>query len=587
MPGAFFSAITIASVLYAGAAMAANSGSFKLLSYHVVGLQGLMPASKLIATRLAPYTIANIQEDIIDKVDTYAGDPHAHKMLFSVTLSSFTIIDFGRTKWDQCSLPDNCLAPKGWIWMRVQITDGAYFDLYHLNMNAGSDDDARAARQSNWAQVTAFALKYSQGMPLIIVGDTNSLYTSDTDGASIRSTVSTLGVTDAWVSVVHGGATPALGSAALTCPFPFAMGTSQSSMVACETVDKFLVRAGSTMSVFNPTEFTNENDAFLNDSGYPFVGGPHGMVFNYLGGALITSFTARGSDRLNAISYMAGGTTVNLGGPSGDTVTLDVTEDPIVSLRLCARRMDSNQFTRVTYLEATTRAGKVAQSGTVSGDCTLMSAPAVDWGLVGFWGRSDNVEVFRLGPVWGPLPLTQPASSTSPSPSDSPSNSVAPTHKHIPVVAIALPTAVGAALLAALSIWYLLRRRRRATNLVTTRSASLLRNDPYPFATPSPSFFPSESTVPSLSTLPSTRQDKLAPHFDPPRQYFPVSTYASPSSRRTLSEYTSFNTNTESGDEIIRAVHRAGLTTQALLHSLNQMVPDRRDVATRAPPGYA
>ncbi|KAH7108034.1 Endonuclease/exonuclease/phosphatase [Auriculariales sp. MPI-PUGE-AT-0066] len=443
MPGRFFNTIVVASVLRAAVVTAASSGSFKLLSYNVAGLPDILSSSDpstntpLISARLGPYTVINVEEDFNYHAALYASDSHTYRTATSGgvpfgsglnTLSNFEIIDEDRVKWNDCNLNDgDCLTPKGFMFMRLRTSDGTYFDLYNLHMDAGSDDGDRTARKSNWAQVTAYAQAHSQGMPLIIMGDTNSRYSSDVDGTSVRTTVSTLGLTDAWVSLARGGAAPALGSTALVCPFPFASGTNQSTMVACETVDKVLVRAGSTTSVFAPTAFTNENNAFLNSSGYPLsdhyplattiswtsssslvmgdsAGGPHGDVFSDLAavsGARMTSFTVRGGDRVDAVSYVVGGTTLSHGGSGGTAVTLNVTGDPIVSLKLCTGKKDDT--TRVFYLLATTKAGKTVQAGSTTSDCVTRSAPTTSWGLVGFWGRSGD-EMDRLGPVWSATP---------------------------------------------------------------------------------------------------------------------------------------------------------------------------------------
>ncbi|KAH7106167.1 Endonuclease/exonuclease/phosphatase [Auriculariales sp. MPI-PUGE-AT-0066] len=604
----FPSATVAALVLHAAAVASATSGSFSLLSYNIAGLPGLIDSATntpLISSRLAPYTIVNVQKDSSDYAAFYANDPHSDRLAttgdraFLMTLSNFKITDYGRYKWDDCSLNGgDCLKPMGFMFLRLRAPEGAYVDLYNLLMVAGSDDSARTTRRSNWAQLTAFVQKYSQGMPLVIIGNTNSLYTDDVDGTSARNTVSALGVTDAWVKVVRDGTAPPLGSATLSCPFPFPAGADQSAMVACETVEKVLVRPGSTMSAFEPTVFTNENNLFLNSSGYPlsehyplattinwtlrddllmgdYVGGPHGTMFNDLTGGRMTSLTVRGADRLDGFSYVAGGTVVTHGGSGGSPVTLNVTEDPIVSLQLCTGIKDST--TRVFYLLATTATGKTVQGGTATKDCVTMSAPAGDWALAGFHGRSTD-GIYRLGPVWSVV--------SRPSVPPSASNSDAPANNGVSTIAIAIPVAiaVAAALAIGLLLFFLCRRRRRTAHqddFAIDQPQSLFRSNSYPLTAPTPLTLPPEENISQAPTSP-TRPSKSAPF---PAAYFAETSHPATSSYGSLSEYPSLDTE---GEELVRAAQRAGIPTQALLHSLHQMVPspDGRDGGINAPPEY-
>ncbi len=47
-----------------------------------------------------------------------------------------------RIKWDDCSNAsgDDCLTPKGFTFMRLQVDDGVYIDTYNLHADAGYAD---------------------------------------------------------------------------------------------------------------------------------------------------------------------------------------------------------------------------------------------------------------------------------------------------------------------------------------------------------------------------------------------------------------------------------------------------------------
>ncbi|KIY73689.1 hypothetical protein CYLTODRAFT_428268 [Cylindrobasidium torrendii FP15055 ss-10] len=446
--------LVFTAVVLAGAVAAdKTSGTFSVLSMNVAGLPELLSSgdpqanTALISPRLAPYNIINVQEDFNYHATLYAGDNHAYRTPTSGgvpfgsglnTLSDFQYIDLDRVTWDDCNSNNgDCLTPKGFTYARVRVSDGMYVDVYNAHTDAGSDDGDRTARKSNLAQVAAYAKVNSVGMPVAIFGDTNSRYSNAVDGASLRSLVSDLGATDAWVSNIRGGVPPALNTDAIVCDFPFAVGTSQATMVACEVVDKILTRPGSAIEL-TTTSYTSENDAFVNASGYPLsdhypisatvswklsstlrmgdsAGGPHADTFTDLASNLaannvptMTSFTISSGNRIDRVSYDltypdGSKQTISHGGSGGTAKTLSLAGDYITGLTFCTGQ--KNDHTRVFYIKATTKGGKTLEGGSSTSDCVTVSVPTDAgsggaWGLVGFWGRAGD-ETDRLGPFWG------------------------------------------------------------------------------------------------------------------------------------------------------------------------------------------
>ncbi|KAJ8085921.1 hypothetical protein PM082_004740 [Marasmius tenuissimus] len=183
------------------------------------------------------------------------------------TLSDFTFIDLEHNKWDKCNLNEgDCLTPKGFTFTRVHVAPFAWIDVYNLHTDAGSDDGDRSARASNLAQVTDYIQTHSMGLPVIVMGDTNSRYTSDVDSDSLHALIDSGGFTDSWVKNIRSGDFPVKGTPALTCPFPFPAGTSQSTMNACEVVDKILVR-GSEVLGLEAASYRTANEDFVNGTG--------------------------------------------------------------------------------------------------------------------------------------------------------------------------------------------------------------------------------------------------------------------------------------------------------------------------------
>ncbi|KAG7448354.1 mannose-binding lectin [Guyanagaster necrorhizus] len=430
-----------------------TSGTFSLLTYNVAGLpEGLSssnPATNtpLISERLGPYNVINVEEDFNYHAELYANDSHPYRTPTSGgagigsglnTLSDFEYIDLERTTWDECYIDSgDCLTPKGFTLVRIRVSAGAWIDLYNLHTDAGDEEGDLEARAANIAQLVAYMDTWSAGMAVIIMGDTNSRYTRESDSEALHGMIDDTGSTDAWISNIRGGSYPAEGSAALVCDFPFPNGTTQAEMVSCEVVDKIFTRPSSIIAL-STTSFTNEDDNFLTDDGAPLsdhypmsataswslssslrlsdpAGGPHGDPFNDIATSLsgdvptLTSITIRSGSRVDAVSYdlaYPGGSTSTVyhGGTGGDDNTLSLGDgEYITQITACSAKY--NDHTRVFYLALTTNAGTVLEGGVATDDCLTTVVPTDagsggEWGLVGFWGRSGD-ETDRLGGIWG------------------------------------------------------------------------------------------------------------------------------------------------------------------------------------------
>ncbi|KIY46973.1 putative secreted protein [Fistulina hepatica ATCC 64428] len=430
-----------------------TSGTFSALTYNVAGLPDILSSSDpsentpQISRRLWAYDVIHVQEDFNYNDDLDEYDNHTYRTPTSGiagigsglnTLSYFPYIDFTRITWDQCYIDDgDCLTPKGFTFMRVRVSDGMWVDMYNLHTDAGVEEGDLVARSEDIQQVTTYMAEWSVGMSVILMGDTNSRYTRDTDNVALFNLIDTQNMTDAWISIIRDGDYPEAGADALVCDFPFPNGTTQAEMVSCEVVDKIFTRPSSIIDLKAIT-YTNEDLYFLNGSGYPLsdhypisaimswglssvwrmgdpYGGPHGNPYNdiptVLGGEdipSITNITLRGGNRLDAFAYTvaySNGTvaTISHGGTGGTPVSLTMGDgEYVLSMYLCIAKYE--EHTRVFYALLTTNLNNTLTAGKTTDECETITTPtdvqAQDWGLVALWGRSGD-EVDRVGPIWG------------------------------------------------------------------------------------------------------------------------------------------------------------------------------------------
>ncbi|MBN0047116.1 endonuclease/exonuclease/phosphatase family protein [Streptomyces actuosus] len=267
----------------------AASGTFSVLSYNVAGLPELLSGSrpaintKIISRRINGYDIVNVQEDFAYHRDLAKFDEHAYRTKPSVpnwapgvpfsdglnTLSDFKLTHLHRVAWKNCTGP-NCLTPKGFTYVRLELPGGASLDLYNLHMNAGSGTarDLRV-RRSDTRELSTYIQKHSAGRAIIVMGDTNSRYTRS--GDIIRKLRDDNGLTDAWVQLINGGRTPGVDDGAATCK----------TANPCEVVDKIFYRSGGGLEL-NATYYNNEHDTFLAPDGKPLSDhNPPTVQFSY------------------------------------------------------------------------------------------------------------------------------------------------------------------------------------------------------------------------------------------------------------------------------------------------------------------
>ncbi|KAI0137519.1 endonuclease/Exonuclease/phosphatase [Xylariales sp. AK1849] len=425
--------------LLLGEALAATNGDFNILSMNVAGLPAIfndneVPGDKAtnagtIGERFAEYgyDIINVQEDFNYHAYIYATDTHAYRTATSGgvpvgsglnTLANFDWVDLTRVKWDTCSDASgaDCLTPKGFTFMRVQIDDGVFVDSYNLHADAGTEDEDETARDANLAQVADYIDTWSIGNAVLVFGDTNSRYTRTADDIGIFASQN--GLTDAWLELIRNGVVP---TEETLCDNP-------SNNTYCETVDKLFYRGSSVVNLeatyfnYESSKFLQSNGSILSDhnpitvnftwtSGSSlrqsnFSGGPHGTWFSDVPtleaktSPKASVLTFRGGARLDSVGLtLTDGTTVTHGGTGGTETSLTLgASEYWTSTELCEGV--KNDETRIFYISASTSTGQNLTTGTSTSDCTTFTAPT-GWQILGFVGQ-DGDEIDQLAFVYAP-----------------------------------------------------------------------------------------------------------------------------------------------------------------------------------------
>jgi endonuclease/exonuclease/phosphatase family metal-dependent hydrolase len=164
---------------------------------------------------------------------------------------------FARTQWTDCFGTgglngSDCDTNKGFAFARITLAPGAEIDLYDLHADAGQDAGSRAARQANILQLISFINTNSSGRAVIVLGDTNSLYTRSTDNIGLM--LSNAGLQDAWIQSALGGTTPGFSTSPNNsgCPPPRGNavgGAVDASGASCELIDKIFFRSSAQLEL--------------------------------------------------------------------------------------------------------------------------------------------------------------------------------------------------------------------------------------------------------------------------------------------------------------------------------------------------
>lgn len=422
------------------AALACADGEFNVLSFNVAGLPEILQSNGESLDKTTATTqigkkfselrdqldVIHVQEDFNYHATLYKYDDHPYRTATSGgvpfgsglnTLSNYNWVDFSRTKWNKCSdaSESDCLTPKGFTHMRMELESGVYISMINLHADAGTEDGDETARDSNIQQVADYIDSWATDEAVIVFGDTNSRYTRTDDNISVFSSQN--GLTDAWVKLIRNGVAPSKGADAIMCSNP-------STTNNCEVVDKVFYRSSKFVTLdataFNyvGSDFEYDNDT-LSDHNPILVnftytvsddfrtseltGGNYGDAFfndinSLTDGSHPTKLSFRGAKRLDNVGLtLSSGTVLSHGGSGGDLSELTLADGEYWTKATLCTGAKSGTL-RNFYISATTSKGNALSAGSKTSDCTSYEAPS-GYQIGGFYGQSgDNVD--QLGFIY-------------------------------------------------------------------------------------------------------------------------------------------------------------------------------------------
>jgi len=265
--------------------------SFSVLTYNVAGLPFGFSSSTpevnnaLISPRLNGFDLVGVQEDFGFHADLTSQLNHPFQSVKDTTdsadlvnlvgfspglgdgLNRFSRSPFAeltRVTWNSCfgllTNASDCLAPKGFSVARHEFGPGAFVDVYNLHADAGGAPEDESTRRAQLLQLSAFIQTHSDGQAVIVLGDTNSRYTSA--GDILPRLLDQTGLRDAWVELTRHGTHPEVGPKLAGC---VADGLSSGE---CERIDKIFFRSGGNVEL-RPFDYRVEHDLFLDAAGQP------------------------------------------------------------------------------------------------------------------------------------------------------------------------------------------------------------------------------------------------------------------------------------------------------------------------------
>lgn len=248
-----------------------REGELHVLTYNIAGLPEPLSSAKLpradsimtIGGRLDGFDIVNVQEDFNYNASLYRHiqhpfrTEHKGKVPFGDglnTLSKYPILELRRIPWKNCSGSD-CLTPKGFAWMRIQLAQEVFIDMYNLHATSHTSRRAVEARKKNMQQLADHICTYSKGMPLLIMGDFNAHYSFA--GDNMHDFKQQTQAVDPWVDFFLEGKIPE--------PLAEFMIPKKLEITnEIESIDKILYRNGADLT-FTPEFYTIEDKLFSAD----------------------------------------------------------------------------------------------------------------------------------------------------------------------------------------------------------------------------------------------------------------------------------------------------------------------------------
>jgi hypothetical protein len=245
-------------------------------------------------------------------------------------LADFSFSGFTRTQWADCfgsfgQAGSDCDTNKGFSFATFDFGDGIEVDVYNLHADAGQDPDSQLARRNNIDQlIAAINTNSPEGTAVIVMGDTNSLYTRSPND-TVESMQTGAGLTDVWVELVNGGVTPGPG------PEIDSGCDTDPSGPDCEMIDKVFYRSGDGVTI-TPLDYNALKSEF-SDGGVDLSDHiPVAVLFDVARNATTTTTTTSTTETLpsstTTVTVSTTTTTIPTGGACADPVALTAGVSP-------------------------------------------------------------------------------------------------------------------------------------------------------------------------------------------------------------------------------------------------------------------
>ena len=198
-----------------------------VLTYNVHGLDAWVvdddPVARMpaISSRLNAYDVALIQEtwtyydamaaQATHPVKERGSGPHPGTFLQTglATFARPAFAALSRGSLGACSGwlggANDCLADKGYLRMRLRLSNGAVVDFWTLHLDAGDGTGDRAARAVQLANLEARVRSLSGDAALVVGGDFNSAAEEPRDVELLQAFASHLGLADSGARAAADG----------------------------------------------------------------------------------------------------------------------------------------------------------------------------------------------------------------------------------------------------------------------------------------------------------------------------------------------------------------------------------------------
>jgi endonuclease/exonuclease/phosphatase family metal-dependent hydrolase len=198
-----------------------------VLSYNVHGLPSLVvaddPEARMpeISSRLNRYDVALVQESWTYGEALGAQATHRIKersggvdtgLLFQTGLATFArprLRAVTRGSLGACAgwldRANDCFADKGFLRVRLALTNGVELDFWNLHLDAGEDETDRGARDTQLRRLADRVRELSGVGPLVIAGDFNLDEANPADRALLARFAGELSLEDSGARAAAGG----------------------------------------------------------------------------------------------------------------------------------------------------------------------------------------------------------------------------------------------------------------------------------------------------------------------------------------------------------------------------------------------